>query len=106
MAAADTSTADSISGLGDILQQLMDVNIQTGVGIEASLRSEFKGQNKLLGEFLGKNLQLIADAITGANENKKGYFELIIHDMLPNIAKEDLADYIDIFCEKSKKLNK
>ena len=33
-------------------------------------------------------------------ENKKGYIELIINEMLPEIASNDLADYIDIFCEE------
>lgn len=33
-------------------------------------------------------------------EDHEGYLQLIIHEMLPNIAKENLADYIDVFCEK------
>ncbi|WP_142785962.1 imidazolonepropionase [Changchengzhania lutea] len=32
--------------------------------------------------------------------NKEGYIDLIINDMLPIIDKEQLADYIDVFCEK------
>ena len=32
--------------------------------------------------------------------NKKDYLKLIEEEMLPKIAKEDLADFIDIFCEK------
>lgn len=32
-------------------------------------------------------------------DNKKGYIEHIINDMLPAIAKEKLADFIDVFCE-------
>ena len=32
-------------------------------------------------------------------ENHKGYIDLIINEMLPVIAKEKLADYIDAFCE-------
>lgn len=32
-------------------------------------------------------------------ENKKGYIDEIIHKMLPEIAKNKLADYVDIFCE-------
>ena len=32
--------------------------------------------------------------------NKDGYMDLIINKMLPEIAKENLADYVDIFCEK------
>ena len=33
-------------------------------------------------------------------ENHQGYIDLIIKEMLPIIAKENLADYIDVFCEK------
>lgn len=32
-------------------------------------------------------------------ENHNGYIDLIIKEMLPVIAKEKLADYIDVFCE-------
>lgn len=32
--------------------------------------------------------------------NKNGYLELIINKMLPKIKEENLADYIDVFCEK------
>lgn len=33
-------------------------------------------------------------------EDHEGYIQLIINEMLPNIAAENLADYIDVFCEK------
>ena len=36
---------------------------------------------------------------TEFKENHKGYIDLIINEMLPVIAKEKLADYIDAFCE-------
>jgi imidazolonepropionase len=32
--------------------------------------------------------------------NRAGYIDLIINKMLPQIAEEGLADYIDVFCEK------
>ena len=32
-------------------------------------------------------------------ENHQGYIDLIVNEMLPVIAKEKLADYIDVFCE-------
>ena len=32
-------------------------------------------------------------------ENKKGYIDCIINEMLPEIAKNKLADFIDVFCE-------
>ena len=31
--------------------------------------------------------------------NHKGYIDLIINEMLPEIAKHNLADFIDVFCE-------
>lgn len=34
-------------------------------------------------------------------ENHKGYIDLIINEMLPVIEKENLADYIDVFCERN-----
>lgn len=33
-------------------------------------------------------------------ENHEGYIKCIVNEMLPVIAKEKLADYIDVFCEK------
>lgn len=34
-------------------------------------------------------------------ENHRGYIDLIINEMLPKIAEEQLADYIDVFCERN-----
>jgi imidazolonepropionase len=33
-------------------------------------------------------------------ENHEGFIKLIIDDMLPEVAGENLAEYIDVFCEK------
>ena len=33
-------------------------------------------------------------------ENKDGYMDLVVNEMLPKVAKEGLADYVDIFCEE------
>ncbi|MBP6397392.1 MAG: imidazolonepropionase, partial [Saprospiraceae bacterium] len=33
-------------------------------------------------------------------ENRQGYIDHIIRDMLPVIAEEGLADYMDVFCDK------
>ncbi|WP_452224574.1 imidazolonepropionase [Lacinutrix chionoecetis] len=33
-------------------------------------------------------------------DNKQGYLDLIINDMLPKIAASNLAQYVDVFCEK------
>lgn len=32
--------------------------------------------------------------------NKEGYLNLLIHEILPEIAQQNLADFIDVFCEK------
>jgi len=32
-------------------------------------------------------------------QNRKGYIDLIVNEMLPKISEENLADYIDTFCE-------
>lgn len=34
-------------------------------------------------------------------ENHRGYIDLIKNEMLPKIAEEGLADYIDVFCERN-----
>ncbi|WP_405376917.1 imidazolonepropionase [Nonlabens sp. Asnod3-A02] len=34
-------------------------------------------------------------------ENREEYIKLIIEEMLPKIAEEQLADYVDVFCEKN-----
>lgn len=33
-------------------------------------------------------------------DNKQGYLNLVINEMLPKVSKERLASYIDVFCEK------
>lgn len=32
-------------------------------------------------------------------ENRRGYIDLILNEMLPEIEKQGLADYVDVFCE-------
>jgi len=34
------------------------------------------------------------------NGNKDGYMNLVINEILPKVAEEKLADYVDIFCEE------
>ncbi len=33
-------------------------------------------------------------------DNKEGYMDLVIDEMLPKVVEEKLADYVDIFCEE------
>lgn len=37
---------------------------------------------------------------TEYKQNRKGYIDLIINEMLPNVAQENLADYFDVFCDQ------
>ena len=52
---------------------------------QATIKSTFLAAHAIPNEYKG---------------NKDGYMHLIISEMLPKVAKEGLADFIDIFCEK------
>ena len=65
MAAAETP----MKAMGETLQSLIEVNTAGFAGIQSSLRKEFSSQNKLLGGYLGKNLQLIAEALTDSSND-------------------------------------
>ncbi len=48
-----------------------------------------------------KSTFLGAHAVPQAyKDNRAGYIDLIINEMMPRIAEEGLADYCDVFCEK------
>jgi imidazolonepropionase len=34
-------------------------------------------------------------------ENKAAYIDLLIHEMIPEVGRQKLADYIDVFCEEN-----
>ncbi|MDR6844427.1 imidazolonepropionase [Flavobacterium granuli] len=79
------------------------VEIKSGYGLTV------EGELKMLRviQQLSKNYPITIKATflgahafpTAFKDNKKGYIESIIHEMLPEIAKNKLADFIDIFCE-------
>jgi imidazolonepropionase len=52
---------------------------------EVTIKATFLGAHALPKEF---------------KDNKEGYMDLVINEMLPKVAAEKLADYVDIFCEK------
>lgn len=53
-----------------------------------------KSSLKIKATFLGAHTYPLA-----YKDNHQGYIDLIINEMLPVIAAEKLADYIDVFCE-------
>jgi imidazolonepropionase len=81
------------------------IEIKSGYGL--SLASELKMLRviKKLKETLPipiKSTFLGAHAVPPEyKENKKAYIDLIINEMLPAIANEQLADYCDVFCERN-----
>ena len=80
------------------------IEIKSGYGL--TLEGELK-MLRVIKRLKGKSSLKIKSTFLGAHafplkfkENHRGYIDCIIHEMLPVIAKEKLADYIDVFCEK------
>jgi imidazolonepropionase len=79
------------------------VEIKSGYGL--TVADELK-MLRVIQRLKSENLLPIKSTFLGAHafpiaykENKEAYIDLIIHEMLPNIHSEKLADYIDAFCE-------
>ncbi len=79
------------------------VEIKSGYGL--SVADELK-MLRVIKRLKQKSNLLIKATFLGAHtyplqykENHQDYIDLIINEMLPVIAKEQLADYIDVFCE-------
>jgi imidazolonepropionase len=79
------------------------IEIKTGYGL--SVEGEIKmlrviKRLKENSDVLIKSTFLAAHTYPLAyKENHRGYIDLIKNEMLPTIAKENLADYLDVFCE-------
>jgi imidazolonepropionase len=96
---------ESKERLDEIIEQGTGaVEIKSGYGL--SVDSELKMLRVI------KRLQAASDieikaTFLGAHaipanykDNKAGYLQMLIEDLMPIIAKEKLAEYVDIFCEK------
>ncbi|MCK0179395.1 imidazolonepropionase [Flavobacteriaceae bacterium S0862] len=80
------------------------IEIKSGYGLttEAEIKM-LRVAKRIKKEFpiLVKTTFLGAHALPLEYKNQKDkYIDLIINDMLPKVAQEQLADYIDVFCEK------
>lgn len=88
-----------------ISQGTGSIEIKSGYGL--SVESELKmlrviKRIKDLGLIPVRATFLGAHALPQEYKNdKQGYINLIINEMLPKIAAEKLADYIDVFCEQN-----
>ena len=79
------------------------VEIKSGYGL--SVESELK-MLRVIKKLKEKSDLTIRATFLGAHaipsnfkENRNGYIDLIINEMIPLIESEGLADYIDVFCE-------
>lgn len=81
------------------------IEIKSGYGLSVAAElkmlrviKKLKATNKIeiKATFLGAHTFPLA-----YKENHRGYIDLIINELLPLIAKEKLAEYIDVFCEKN-----
>ena len=91
------------------LEELMSlgtgaIEIKSGYGlsVEAELKmlrviQQLKETSPIpiVSTFLGAHTYPLA-----YRNNHRGYLDAIIHEMLPVIAAENLADFVDVFCEK------
>ena len=80
------------------------IEIKSGYGLTVEAEIKMLRVIKRLKE---KSKLLIKSTFLGAHtypqqfkDNHRGYIQMIIEEMLPLIAKEKLADYIDVFCEE------
>ncbi|MFY7965215.1 MAG: imidazolonepropionase [Chitinophagaceae bacterium] len=105
----NTSEDDLFNMAFDRLLQLIQlgtgaIEIKSGYGL--SLENELKmlrviKRLKSVSPIPVKATFLGAHAFPIAyKENNQGYIDIIINEMIPAIAKENLADYIDAFCEE------
>ncbi len=81
------------------------VEIKSGYGL--TLESELK-MLRVIGQLIEKHPLTIKATFLGAHafpleykSNTKGYVDLIVNEMIPAIASENLAEFIDVFCEKN-----
>jgi len=84
-----TGAIEIKSGYGlDLQSELKILRVARRLGKESSveIKTTFLGAHALPPEF---------------KADKEGYIRLIIDAMLPAIAAENLADYIDVFCEEN-----
>lgn len=105
----ETSEADLYKQSAVRLEEVMQlgtgaIEIKSGYGLTTEAEMKMLRVAKKLGEnypIAIKTTFLGAHAIPSEYKgDKNGYLDLICSEMLPKIASEKLADYVDIFCEE------
>lgn len=101
----DVLLEDAHARLQEVVRQGTGaIEIKSGYGL--TLESELK-MLRVIHQLKGMNDVTIKATFLGAHalppefkENRTAYIDLIVNEMLPQIADEGLADYCDVFCEK------
>ena len=107
---ADMSEEELFNSAQERIQKMIAcgtgaIEIKSGYGLSVAAElkmlrviKKLKATNKIeiKATFLGAHAFPLA-----YKENHRGYIDLIINELLPLIAKEELAEYIDVFCEKN-----
>ena len=79
------------------------VEIKSGYGLSLEAELKILRVVKRIKENTGLTIKanfLGAHAVPAKYKgNKEGYLDLVINEILPQVAKENLAEYIDVFCE-------
>jgi len=80
------------------------IEIKSGYGLSASAELKMLRVAKRLKQ---ESAAIIKTTFLGAHaiprefkDNREGYIKLIVNELIPIIAENGLADYIDVFCEK------
>ena len=95
---------DALIRLNELVQMGTGaIEIKSGYGLTLRSRTKNAKSNQTLKENSDVTIKatfLGAHAIPKEyKDNKDGYMDLVINEMLPKVAEEKLADYVDIFCE-------
>ena len=104
-ASEDELFEDALARLNELVQMGTGaIEIKSGYGL--TLDAELK-MLRLIKRLKENTDVTIKATFLGAHalpkefkDNKEGYMDLVINEMLPKVAAEKLADYVDIFCEK------
>ena len=104
-ASEDELFEDALARLNELVQMGTGaIEIKSGYGL--TLHAELK-MLRVIKRLKAASDVTIKATFLGAHalpkeykNNKEGHMDLVINEMLPIVAKEGLADYVDIFCEE------
>jgi len=106
----ESSEAELLEGALQRVNEVMRLGtgaleIKSGYGLNVEAELKMLRVARKIGELLSipvKNTFLGAHAVPQEfRKDRKAYLKQVIDEMLPRVAEENLADYVDVFCEKN-----